>query len=414
MKRVDDSSASNNAAGDGWFKIWEEGYDEENEIWCTDKMINNDGHLSVTIPDDLLGGYYLIRPELLALHNATNTPPDPQFYTSCGQIYLESSGTAEPETVNIGEGYYTLDVPGLTYDIYASPLSLPYPVPGPPVYKSGSSGTGKANVANTAAQALGLVPVGSVLTNANWDGIELDSYSDETGCWNASASCWNQSAVCYDVAPPTGSANCELWDDKCNALDDQCNAGNYDGPPDQGKDLNPTYTNLSGAATIFSMDPLAYSTLSDNYFTASGGVGADTAVSAAATTAASVASAATTSVAAVATSAASTSEAFSESAPIAETSASETVVAAATSESTTASSTSSTSSSMEATSSAANEVAAASAVAPTPAAVTKTVWNIVTEYVTASECEADQTWTHTGVPHASDFAGKRRFHGRHF
>ena len=83
VKKVTDSSASNNAAGDGWFKIMEDGYDSVAGKWCTEKLIPNDGHLSATVPSDLAPGYYLVRAELLALHQADKTPPDPQFYVGC-------------------------------------------------------------------------------------------------------------------------------------------------------------------------------------------------------------------------------------------------------------------------------------------------------------------------------------------
>lgn len=46
MKKVENSAASNNAAGDGWFKIMEDGYDSTAGKWCTEKLIPNDGHLA--------------------------------------------------------------------------------------------------------------------------------------------------------------------------------------------------------------------------------------------------------------------------------------------------------------------------------------------------------------------------------
>lgn len=57
---------TDSAAGGGWFKIWEDGYDEATKQWCTEKLIADGGHLRVNIPDSLPSGYYLVRPELLA------------------------------------------------------------------------------------------------------------------------------------------------------------------------------------------------------------------------------------------------------------------------------------------------------------------------------------------------------------
>ncbi|KAJ3472383.1 hypothetical protein NLG97_g11034 [Lecanicillium saksenae] len=67
VKRVDDMF-SDPAAGPGWFKIWEDGYDNKTREWCTDRLIRHDGLLSVDLPTGLAPGYYLVRPEILALH----------------------------------------------------------------------------------------------------------------------------------------------------------------------------------------------------------------------------------------------------------------------------------------------------------------------------------------------------------
>lgn len=211
MKKVDSATSNNNAAGDGWFKIWDSTYDESDEQWCNEKMIANNGHISVKVPEDIAGGQYLVRTELLALHNAVNTPPDPQFYVGCAQVFVKSTGTAKPATVDIGEGFYDLDIPGLTYNIYDQPLKLPYPGFGPQPYKSKSSssrrseaeieafGLGipmkqvkKPNVETskqtTAApkQKEGLKPKGCIMENANWCGFEVPSYNNEANCWKVS------------------------------------------------------------------------------------------------------------------------------------------------------------------------------------------------------------------------------------
>ncbi|GAQ06327.1 probable endo-beta-1,4-glucanase D [Aspergillus lentulus] len=161
MKKVDDATADNNAAGDGWFKIWQSDYDATSGKWCTEKMIENNGHISVQIPADIEGGYYLVRPELLALHAAQDNPPDPQFYVGCAQVFVQSTGTAKPATVNIGEGTYDLSLPGMTYNIYKTPLELPYPMYGPPVYQAGKTASASPTPANTASGSSASANAGS-------------------------------------------------------------------------------------------------------------------------------------------------------------------------------------------------------------------------------------------------------------
>lgn len=162
MKKVDSAIASNNAAGDGWFKVWDEGYDETAGKWCINKLIENDGHLSVTVPSDIEEGYYLVRPELLALHAAQDSPPDPQFYVGCAQIYLESSGSSRPATVTIPENYVNMDTPGLTFNVWAEPLALPYPLFGPPAYQGGGNQQIPASSATTTpASSVTVTPASS-------------------------------------------------------------------------------------------------------------------------------------------------------------------------------------------------------------------------------------------------------------
>lgn len=237
LKKVS-SAVDDEGTGDGWFKIWDEGYDESAGKWCTEKLIDNDGHFSVKMPDGLQSGSYLVRPELLALHAADKG--DPQFYVGCAQIFLKSSGNQLPESTVSIPGYVDYNQPSTSFNIWDEPMALPYPMPGPAVY-SPSASAGIQNVRITQqSQNEGLLPKNCVVTNANWAGIELAKYSDQEGCWNASTACWAQGKACYDSAPPTGNAGCKIWEAKCQNINDQCSAGNYNGPPDYMKQLDPS------------------------------------------------------------------------------------------------------------------------------------------------------------------------------
>lgn len=136
-------------------------------VGCTEKVIQNNGLLSVDIPEDISGGYYLVRPELLALHMADKSPPNPQFYIGCAQIFLQSNGVAVPEdTVSI-PGYVHTGDSSVTFNIYTP--QWPYPMPGPYPYGGGSGVNVSVNEARSPLQVQkeGLVPQGCVLSNAN-------------------------------------------------------------------------------------------------------------------------------------------------------------------------------------------------------------------------------------------------------
>lgn len=230
MKKVD-NAITDQAVGDGWFKIFEEDYDSSAGKWCTEKLITSNGHLSVNIPKDLAGGYYLVRPEILALHQADKSPADPQFYVGCAQVFLTSSGNAAPKNTVSIPGYVHMSDPAMTFNIWATPMKLPFPQFGPPTY-TGNSAKRTVDVRTIQTkQTIGLRPANCIIQNANWCGVTLPSCSDEGSCWKTSQNCWDQAKVCYDSAGPTGSKNCHSWENYCKSVESACKGGNFKGPP---------------------------------------------------------------------------------------------------------------------------------------------------------------------------------------
>ncbi|KAF2103427.1 hypothetical protein NA57DRAFT_32581, partial [Rhizodiscina lignyota] len=238
LKKVD-SAVKDTGVGDGWFKIWDDGYDEDTQEWCTDKMINNGGFMSVKLPSGLVGGAYFVRPELLALHNAL--AGDPQFYAGCAQVFIDNpTGTAIPETTVSIPGYVKYGQKPVSYNIYATPLALPYPIPGPDVTTFKDDGT-----TTQKTQTEGKKPAGCIDENDNWCGFEVPSYTNnQTECWASAGKCWDQSKVCWANALPTGGDGCTRWDDKCTAINDACTAKDWTGPPNKGEDLTPAKSTI--------------------------------------------------------------------------------------------------------------------------------------------------------------------------
>jgi hypothetical protein len=97
-----------------WFKIdqmgmWGNTMNSEN--WGNAIILKNK-KWSSKIPTNLKAGNYLIRHELLALHQA-NTP---QFYNQCAQLVVEGAGTALPPATFMKKipGYAPQTDPGVT------------------------------------------------------------------------------------------------------------------------------------------------------------------------------------------------------------------------------------------------------------------------------------------------------------
>ncbi|KAL7947888.1 glycoside hydrolase family 61 protein [Trichoderma barbatum] len=235
VKKVDDMF-NDSAAGGGWFKIWEDGFDPETKQWCVDRLVKNNGLVSVNLPRGLPSGYYIVRPEILALHWAAHRN-DPQYFVGCAQIFLSSDAQGpldvpEEYLTNI-PGYVHADTPGLTYDIYQDDLP-PYPIPGPKVYapevNTNNKGSWNPNT-EPMVQTAGLIPKDCLIKSANWCARPIPAYSSPQGCWGAVRVCYGQSKMCRESSPAVGQANCDRWSRHCEALDAMCEAGVAVGPP---------------------------------------------------------------------------------------------------------------------------------------------------------------------------------------
>lgn len=89
-------------SGAGWFKIDEGGFTRSSDTvfldsevpsgWRIASLVGSNKAWSSTIPAGLAPGNYLIRHELIALHQARS----PQWYAECAQLVVGGSGTANP------------------------------------------------------------------------------------------------------------------------------------------------------------------------------------------------------------------------------------------------------------------------------------------------------------------------------
>jgi len=127
--------ASCDGKGASWFKIDQLGYygttgKLNSEDWGTAVVLKT-LKWSSKIPATLKAGDYLIRHELLALHQA-NTP---QFYPECAQITITGSGSALPSGSSLTKipSYAAQSDPGVTIDIYNGGRTS-YTPPGPAVW----------------------------------------------------------------------------------------------------------------------------------------------------------------------------------------------------------------------------------------------------------------------------------------
>ncbi|KAF2476769.1 uncharacterized protein BDR25DRAFT_211040 [Lindgomyces ingoldianus] len=128
MKKVSDATKDSGVGG-GWFKIQQDGFDGTK--WGVERLISASGVQTVTIPQCIAPGQYLLRGELIALHGAQNAN-GAQFYMECAQINVTGgSASKTPATVSFPGAYKATD-PGILYNLYAGQKT--YTVPGPSVF----------------------------------------------------------------------------------------------------------------------------------------------------------------------------------------------------------------------------------------------------------------------------------------
>ncbi|KAH4102674.1 hypothetical protein HBH98_006220 [Parastagonospora nodorum] len=138
LAKVDDATKAT-SKDLSFFKIDQAGY--ENGQWAASKLIANNQTWTVTIPESIASGQYVLRHEIIALHSA-GQENGAQSYPKCINIEVEGSGTATPAGVT-ADKLYTPDDAGIKVSIYSGDMSS-YKPPGPALFSGASSGSGSS------------------------------------------------------------------------------------------------------------------------------------------------------------------------------------------------------------------------------------------------------------------------------
>eukprot|EP01112_Ceratiomyxa_fruticulosa_P004095 TRINITY_DN1444_c0_g1_i1.p1 TRINITY_DN1444_c0_g1~~TRINITY_DN1444_c0_g1_i1.p1 ORF type:complete len:203 (-),score=36.81 TRINITY_DN1444_c0_g1_i1:133-741(-) len=131
------AKTSSTPSGQVWFKIYEKGYNNQTKQFCIDEMLQSSsrGLMTFQIPNDLAPGDYVLRGELIALHDG-NKRNGAQPYVHCAEITVTGNGTRSPPSSALVTfpGAYQASDPGIFFDIYPKQGFGYYPTPGPPVW----------------------------------------------------------------------------------------------------------------------------------------------------------------------------------------------------------------------------------------------------------------------------------------
>ncbi|KKF97170.1 Endo-beta-1 4-glucanase D [Ceratocystis platani] len=153
-----------NGASGIWSKIAEDGYDGSQ--WATDALIAAKGKYDFTIPATLKPGKYIIRQEIIGLHEgevaySSNPARGAQFYPTCVQFDITGTGSAVPDTNFDFNTGYTYSDAGIVFNFYGTVTS--YPIPGPALWSGagGSSTTPSTPTSSTPEEGTTPAPTGS-------------------------------------------------------------------------------------------------------------------------------------------------------------------------------------------------------------------------------------------------------------
>jgi cellulase len=120
-----------------FFKIDEATYNPKTDSFGSDWLVKNDNYHTSTIPSDIKPGTYVVRHELISLHNALNDDfvkkvSGAQFYPQCVKVKVTGDGTVTPPGSKF-PGTYKWDDKGILFNVYYR--AKEYVSPGPSVYK---------------------------------------------------------------------------------------------------------------------------------------------------------------------------------------------------------------------------------------------------------------------------------------
>jgi len=141
-----DCTSFDDAGNAEFFKIDQAGYIGPGQYWASDELIANNFSWTVTIPNTLEDGEYLVRHEILALHSIGQ----PQYYPSCTQVRVNNGGSSGPSASELVKATDIYD--GVTFpDIWEGVTS--FKIAGPAVAKLVKGGSNNNNAAPKAAPA---------------------------------------------------------------------------------------------------------------------------------------------------------------------------------------------------------------------------------------------------------------------
>ncbi|KAI0353258.1 hypothetical protein OH77DRAFT_1484071 [Trametes cingulata] len=192
-----------------WFKIDQAGKKPNDDSqWVQQDIMNGDSY-TVTLPQNLPPGDYLVRHEIIALHLAVSKG-GAEFYPACTQIRVGGNGSGKPsDTVTFPGGYHD-DDPGI-FDPDVFDAGASYTFPGPPISNLAAASAG---ITPPASETATFPPEGASPTASSGSGsaasathVASPSASAGTGTGTGAVAAAGAKARCRLKASTNSSTN---------------------------------------------------------------------------------------------------------------------------------------------------------------------------------------------------------------
>lgn len=195
------------SAGDlSFFKIDEKGLnDAASNSWASDDLIKDGNSWTVTVPEDIAPGQYVLRHEIIALHSAQDAN-GAQNYPQCINIEVTGSGTAEPAGVAATSLYKANDA-GISLNIYNGLTG--YEIPGPAVYSGGASSGSSGSTpkpASSSAAASSPAATSAAATSAAASSSAPEATGEPTFAGSSDAPCTTTITITGSAPAATATA----------------------------------------------------------------------------------------------------------------------------------------------------------------------------------------------------------------
>ncbi|THU82237.1 hypothetical protein K435DRAFT_872541 [Dendrothele bispora CBS 962.96] len=195
------SCADFDASNAKWFKIDEAGANSDG-TWDQAKLTQGEP-ATVTIPDGLKSGNYLLRHEIISLQGAASEG-GAEFYPSCAQLKVGGNGDETPSQDDLVSfpGAYHDDDAGIELDVYTNFVASKYQFPGPAVVKlavGGSSDDNSGSSSGSSSSSSGSNNGSSGASSGSASSGSSSSSDNSSSSTSASASAPSSSAS--DSAP---------------------------------------------------------------------------------------------------------------------------------------------------------------------------------------------------------------------